>query len=553
MSGAAGLRPMILSLMRIVVVACVLAACGGDGAAPVDAAGGDGGGAWRSALYPVDWTPAMTAADGGFVHDFSYAGYRRSEVALPAAWPGTVVDVMDHGARPGTGDDSAPAFAAAVAAVAAAGGGVVYVPDGEYVLASRLRIDRGGILLRGASRTGTRLRFTAAVAGDAASITFAGAASPAGGAIALIEDGAPRSHVVRVADPAGLAVGDDVLLDIEITRAFVDELGMAGLWDTGSNSALGARKVFFRREIVAIAGGAITLDVPLRYPLRVRDGAAIRRDAGALRECGVEHLSITDVTTVAVASASPRAHAIELSHVEDCFVRDVASYASPAAPVAGAHLRSGGVYVVGSKRVTVADVTMAHAQNHGDGGAGYGLEASGSSEVLFRDSRVEDVRHGLIQNWDFGSSGLVWLRCDSVGNTLAGDPVIGGRSEFHHRLAMANLFDSTRDTVGFVAHNRGTESSNAGLTATESVFWNVAGAGPGTYLISYQAGRGYVIGTRDITSQVVPGPLEQALGVADHTEPVDLLEGEGRGADLVPSSLFDDQLARRLGGQAPGS
>ena len=79
----------------------------------------------------------------------------------------------------------------------------------------------------------------------------------------------------------------------------------------------------------------------------------------------------------AVASASPRAHAIELLHVEDCFVRDVASYASPAAPVAGAHLRSGGVYVVGSKRVTVADVTMAHAQNHGDGGAGYGGDGYG--------------------------------------------------------------------------------------------------------------------------------------------------------------------------------
>ena len=107
-----------------------------------------------------------------------------------------------------------------------------------------------------------------------------------------------------------------------------------------------------------------------------------------------------------------------------------------------------------------------------------------------------------------------------------------------------------------IASRHSADDLTTSLDARDALLWNdtrSAGAGPGTYLISYQAGRGYVIGTRDITTQVVPGPLEQALGVADHTEPVDLLEGEGRGADLVPTSLFDDQLARRLGGQAPGS
>lgn len=526
------------------------AACGDDAGAPIDGrvvdAGPDAHAPWRSALYPADWTPAFTGPDGEFLHDVSYAGYHRSEVPLPDAWPGPVVDVTAHGAMPGADADSAPAFAAALAALPA-GGGTIFVPDGEYTLASPLRITRSGVLIRGASRDGARLRFTRAVAGDSASITFAGGASPAAGARALVEDAMPRGFVVRVADSSGLRPGDGVLLDAEITQAFIDEQGMGGLWDTGTNSALGARKVFLRREIVAVDGGAITLDVPVRAPLRVRDRAALRPDGQALRECGLAHLSITDVATAAVASASPRAHAIELSHVEDCFVRDVASYASARSPVPVQHLRSGGVYVVNSKRVTVADVTMAHAQNHGDGGAGYGLEASTSNDILFRDSVVEDVRHGLIQNWDFGSSGLVWLRCDSRGNTLSGTPAIGGRSEFHHRLAVANLFDSTRDTVGFNAHNRGMESSNAGATSTESVFWNVAGASEvDSYLLSYQAGRGYVIGTHDLTVQVVPGPLEEALGVAAHAEPVDWAEGVGAGAALEPSSLFEDQLARRL-------
>jgi hypothetical protein len=522
------------------------AACGDQASSPADAADGPPTGPWRSALFPEAWSPAFVDADDNFLHDFSYAGYRRSEVALPSTWPGVVVDVTAHGASPDGTTDSAPAFAAAIAAARTAGGGVVLVPDGEYLLASNLTIDGSGILLRGASRAGTQLRFTATGTAGAAAITFAGA-PPSGNPVALVADAMPRSHVVEVADGSGLAAGDDVLIDIEITQAFIDEHGMTGLWDTGSNSALGARKVFLRREIVAVNGGAITLDVPVRYPLRVRDGAALRPDTGALRECGIESMSISTAVDPAAAAANPRAHAIELSRVQDCFVRDVASYASTLGPVAGAHLQSGGVYVVQSKRVTVADSSMAHAQNHGSGGAGYGFEASASNEVLFRDVRVEDVRHGLIQNWDFGASGLVWLRCDSVDNTMDGVVRIAGRSEYHHRLAVASLFDSTRDTAGFNAFNRGAESSNAGITASQNVFWNVAGRDEGSHLISYQAGRGYVIGTRDLTVHVEPDVLEQQLGFADHTAPIDWVEGVGRGATLEPSSLFEDQLARRLG------
>jgi len=519
-----------------------MVACGDDRAGGLDAAPH---GPWRSTLYPEAWTPGMRAADGGFLHDFSYAGYRRSETALPTTWPGIVVDVTTYGAAPGATDNTA-AFVAAFAAVAAAGGGVVFVPDGEYLFASNLVLDASNILLRGASRAGTKLRFSATGTAGAASITFAGGAPPATGHVALIADGEPQSHVVRVADPGAFQIGDHVLIDHEITQAFIDDYGMGGIWDTGSNSALGTRKVVLQREVTAIAGDAITLDVPIRTALRVRDGAAIRRDAGVLHDCGIESLSINNVVDPTAAAANPRAHAIELSRVRDCFVRDVASYGSSLAPVANAHLQSGGVYVVGSKRVTVADSVMANAQNHGSGGAGYGFEASASNEVLFRDDHVESVRHGLIQNWDFGASGLVWLRCDSSSNTLDGMITVAGRSELHHRLATASLFDTTRDTAGFNAYNRGTESSHAGHTATENVFWNVAGQDLDSHLVSFQAGRGYVIGTRDLIVRVEPDALEQLLGFADHTGPVDHLEGVDRGHELVPPSLFEDQLARRL-------
>jgi hypothetical protein len=512
-------------------------------AAPTTPADTDG--SWRSALYPADWTPDFVGPDGNALPDFSYAGYHRSEAPLPEAWPGLAVDVTAYGASPGSADNTA-AFQAAIDAVQDAGGGAVEIPDGTWTFTGTLRVAATGVLLRGASREGTRLYF-AALALDGASVTFAGAPAADLGSTPLVEDGAARGHVVRVADASGFEVGEDVLLDWEITQAFVDAHAMTGIWDSGDNSALGLRKVFFRREITGIAGDVITLDVPLRADALVRDGAALRPDTGAIAECGVAHLSLANAVDETAALAAPRAHVLSFSRAKDCFVTDVGTF-DPAEEPSAAHLRSGGIEIVESKRLTVADSEMSHARHHGDGGAGYAFEASMSSDVLFVDDHTEDVRHGFIQNWDFGASGLVWLRCTAIDDTAINSGfATPGRSELHHRLAMANLFDTVSDTAGFAAYNRGTESSNAGHAGTETVFWNTSGAGADSRLSSYQVGRGYVIGTTDLTALVVPDLIDAALHAADGTDPVDWLEGVDAGATLDPPSLFEDQLARRLG------
>jgi hypothetical protein len=53
---------------------------------------------------------------------------------------------------------------------------------------------------------------------------------------------------------------------------------------------------------------------------------------------------------------------------------------------------------------------------------------------------------------------------------------------------------------------------------------------------SHQFGDGYVIGTS---------------GPAAKVDSSDFVEGEGRGADLVPRSLYFDQLARRRATETP--
>mgnify|MGYP001825728153 CR=1 FL=1 len=163
--------------------------------------------------------------------------------------------------------------------------------------------------------------------------------------------------------------------------------------------------------------------------------------------------------------------------------------------------------------------------------------------MLTRDCRASAGRHNFIQNWGFGTTGCVWLRCTSErGFAVATSalPAIGtiGHSEYHHSLATANLVDACVVDDGWSAVNRNAWSSGAGLTSTECVFWNVTGSG---VVRSRQFGWGYVVGT---------GPdlrVETSLGGSSATgsAPEDWTEGVGEADTLEPPSLYEDQLRRR--------
>ncbi len=334
--------------------------------------------------------------------------------------------------------------------------------------------------------------------------------------VALSHDGASRADFVEVADPGDLAPGDDVAVGWVITDAFVDEHGMTGTWKAFN----GTWQPFFLRTVVAVdtstSPARIKLDVPLRYPAKLRDAASVRRQRGAIRECGVESLAISNAVGWDDAWTVMRSHAIRLAHTKDCWIRGVSSFASPFAPSsgpgAGGHLQSGGLLIEESKRVTVADTRLGLAQNRGDGGNGYLFEIQRSSEVLFRDDVGENGRHNFIQNWGFGTTGCVFLRVESRGGVsmISKTDTLGltGLSEFHHSLATANLIDSSTFDDGFSIVNRNDESTGAGLAGTENVLWNLRGQGT---LRSLQYRTGYVIGTRDLFT-VTESPLPMGAG-----------------------------------------
>ena len=504
--------------------------------AEVDAA------AWRSALYPADWAPAGEDAEGRFLHDFSYAGYHNGPELPPSDSDAPVFEVMLMG------PDATAAVQAAIDAASAAGGGIVSLPAGDFRLDDRLYIRASGVVLRGAGADQTRLQFTRVDDMAFAAYLTVGAVPVHGDHLALIADAPARGVTVTVADVGDLRVGDDIALGFEITPEFVEAHGMTGVWGPFNDTW----QPFFRREIVGLDVEAdpptITVDVPLRYPLKTRDRASVRRESNLLSEVGVEGISVSTAVPYEAAWANAQANAIAFIGVKDAWMRDIGTFAAPEgyrirrAPEA--HLRSGGIMVRDAKRVTIAHSHLAYPQNRGGGGNGYLYEVRQSSEILVRDSVGLAGRHNFIQNWGFGTSGCVWLRVhSSEGFALVEADSNLGRgapSEFHHSLAMANLIDHSHFDDGWSANNRGAFSSGAGHSATENVIWNVSGVGN---ILSFQYGHGYVIGTAP--ELLVVTALPSLFG--EGTAPEDWAEGLGAAATLTPASLYEDQLRRRRG------
>ena len=338
---------------------------------------------WHSELCPADWTPEFTTPDGRFLHDFSYAGYRLGQEP-----PGLVGNTFDpvklHKADPTGKTDAQPAIQDTIRSVQQAGGGTVALPAGIFRCDDILRISTSNVVLRGAAPRRTRLFFTFVPTRRQRDHILVARSGAVWEVIPLAADAANRQRYVEVVDARAMQLqpGQDIGVGWEITPEFVKEHHMTGTWKVFN----GKWREFFQRTILRIdrqmTPHRVYLDVPMRYPVKLRDNAGICAMDGYVSECGVESLSVSNAVSWERAWSRAGVHAVGVEGAKDCWVRDVHSFASPLVEAQGYHLQGGGVYVGGSKRISVLDCRMDKAQNRGGGGAGYLFEISRSSEVL---------------------------------------------------------------------------------------------------------------------------------------------------------------------------
>ena len=516
---------------------------------------------WRSALYPENWKPGFTDAQGRFLHDFSYAGYHAGERPLPMG-TANVIDVTKppYNADPHGKADATAAIQSALDAAAGAGGGVVYLPVGTYLVSPKdkatfaLQLAGDQVVLRGAGADRTFI-YCDSLEMRAKTVILVKPQTPIWWEsdgypkVPLVQDLLKPTSVIPVADAGVFKKGDLILVRSDITQRFIDELGMTGVWKTGGKYPAG---LIYCRRVTAVDAVAKTIgvDVPLRGFLRVADNARIMMPKAGrlLSESGLEDFSVgmkqhpggrldedyeNKLTEVTAGYAMHRATAITLDSVENCWIRGVNSY-RPVDNADNTHIQSHGIRLFRSRHVTVEDCKWRYPQYRGEGGNGYLFTLYGN-DCLIKNCEGQGARH----NFSFGEM-------SASGNVLLNFSARDGRlpSDFHMFFSLANLIDNAvcdGDIVQGILRGSG-----HGQTTTQSVFWNTEGRryqadyvyrgilnkGHEFLVESHQWGDGYVIGTR---------------GPASVVKSDDFVEGEGQGDTLVPKSLYEDQLARRLG------
>lgn len=528
---------------------------------------------WRSKLYPVDWKPQGNFYTDKIIQDFSYAGYWRGEKQIPTLNTNIKnVTLPPYSADKTGATDVTTKIQKAIDDVSAAGGGIVYLPAGTYKMSpgsnnSCLRIGRSNVILRGDGPGSTFIFNSSYQMAGKSIISVQGAPNWYGtttNQTAISVDLTGPTRMIPVQNASGYQKGDLVVLRNTITDQWINEHKMQGIW-TGYGSNL--KGLAFCREVMAVdvAKNTITIDAPIRYTLLKRDNSTIAKVTGMISEVGIENLSIgnaqhpkstgygeEDYKISGSASADcHNSYALNMGGVVNGWINNVGTY-QPKGNTSTAHILSNGIFLNQCKNVTVQKCHFQRPQYGGGGGNGYMYRVSGS-ENLIKNSIAEFNRHGFVFS-SMNASGNVVHNCvDKNSQSATGASgyyrTSGSGSDHHMHFSTSNLIDQCTVINSYFAAGYRNYGGNPkhGITAAHSVFWNTSSSGTKfKQIVHTEQGRyGYAIGTSGSVTTVNTAEFSGKGTSAAITAPLDHVEGTGTGTNLVPQSLYLDQLANR--------
>ena len=465
----------------------------------------------------------QTLPAGDRIMDFSFAGYMGGGVKLPRA---PVEKLVKHSG----GDDTLAIQAALdeVARLPAVDGfhGGVMLEPGEFHCSATLQLRTSGVTLRGSGsdEDGTTIVMTGrphvclALGGS-------GTARAAGTPVAITDAYVPAgARSFAVADAAGFAVGDAVLIQHPVTAEWVKFMGMDGLVRDGRKQtwlAVG-RSLSTERVITAVGKNTLTVDVPLSDALDARllaPGATVVKCTPPARiaQVGVSRLRIV-APPQPVTISEPHHRAVTIGAVEDVWLRDVAIVDTVnSISISGA-----------ARRVTLEGVAIRHTVATKGAAKPADFSVSGSQVLLHRCTDQGDSVFFLATMGGVAGPNVL-LECEFRGN---------GWIQPHMRWATGLLVDNCRVPDGGIDFmNRGEMGSGHGWAIGWAVAWNCA--------------------AKEILLQRPPGAANWAIGCIGerrtegmpfgHAEK--LPEGivDSPGVPVAPASLYRAQLAERLG------
>ncbi len=393
------------------------------------------------------------------VVDFSYAGYKANEEALPNA----PVKVM---VNPVTGDDgqriqAALDYVGRLQPDAQGLRGAVLLGPGDYEIANQLVIKYSGVILRGSGPGENGTRLIAAGQDRRTLIRVLGRDDKSVETAITITDAVPTgAAAVTLADANGIKPGDHVLVTHPSTEEWIVTMGMSKIWNAKKAPRVwkaGELDIIWDRQVKSIKDNTVILDAPLSMDLNPNGtgGTLVRYTwPGRISQVGIENLQL--ISAYDKERSKDEDHAwmgITLEHVRDAWVRGVTFR----------HFAGSAVSVWESaSRVTVVDCESLEPVSENGGWRRHTFFTAGQ-QTLFLRCYSEHGRHDFsVGHCAAGPNAFV--HCDAR-MALDDSGPIGA-------WATGVLYDNVNiDGDALRLSYRGTELQFSGWTAVNCMLW----------------------------------------------------------------------------------
>lgn len=489
--------------------------------------------------------------DGNMVPDFSYAGYRNSEVPLP--------DVpVKRTLSPVSGDNTVQIqnalFEISMMPKDSSGfRGALLLEAGVYEIRGTIRIQVDGIVIRGAGdgadTSSNTILWATGNSPHQRSVIVAGGGSETRWREAV--SGSYRDitsdtilvgeRAFTVTDASVYSVGDNVIIYHPCTEDWLAGVDSGGTYwqlpgaEPGVDLpwAVGSQPLVFNRYVREISGNQIIVDVPFyNHLIRGLSQSQIYKYArtGIRTHIGIENIRI-DIQTAGLNDDYHAWNAIDLFQIEDAWIRNCTML----------HFGLSAVRTNTATQITVENCQGLDPHSELEGGNRYNFQVyNASQQILFKNCHTTNGRHHYVSNGTSWTSGIVFLDCTSSGAFTS--------SEGHRRWTMGMLYDNLVELDGprpgynprlLGLYNRGYYGTSHGWSSAHSVAWNCDVAGGDLIVQKPPTSQNYAIGCSgtQVTGQSPPAPFP---------DPEGYIEGTNQ-SGLVPRSLFMAQLNERLG------
>ena len=408
--------------------------------------------------------------------------------------------------------------------------GAVLLKKGVHKISDTIRINAGGVVLRGegSDETGTVLVATRKERHALIEIHGAGFGKPVGASRRIANTYVPvGARSLRIDSAKGLRVGDRIIVRRIGNMAWIQEIGMDRIVprSTGGTRQWEPFNLDFDRVVTRIDGDRITIDAPIVCAVDERwgGGEVLLFDSNErIAHIGIENLrgvSEFDRSVTAEYGSRKEKYFADEQHAGD-FINVNFAENVWIKKVAALHFGYSAVNIGRAKWVTVQDSTCREMVSVITGGRRYSFNIDAGQLCLVMRCEAESGRH------DFVVGGRVcgpnaFVSCNAT-NTFAS-------SEPHHRWSTGGLFDNVKAPLAI--QDRGYMGSGHGWSGANYVAWNCEGP---------------------LVCQKPPTAQNWAIGhigekIRGAFEPREDGYWESHGRHVEPASLYFQQLKDRLG------